>query len=296
MMASPDTDPPAYSESAPDPRPRALAGADPPTYHDAADARPTDQLPTSELFNLVLDNCLIYHSTQPDRPLYELSYSPTSAQTAACAVQKFIYKDDGEGSLRNRTRHLYDFRTVGVPHVEERVQVTGQSSTKFAFKDVAVQPGRTGSWAGTCRAEGHFKAEQGVRGKVKDEVSWKNEEGREVAVETKLKWKKEKSGSKEDKVVDRRATLEVKRVMETRSLDLLVTLWVVRVWKESQKDQAEPFSWGKCKLPAIFPMHMLNSQVIGCNHDANQLDYVIVKRVTSHQTSGSNPASAGGFL
>ena len=74
----------------------------------------------------------------------------------------------------------------------------------------------------------------------KYEFEWKDWDGRLVGVETKLT-------RIDDGKVDRPPRLELKVAIDTKEFDLLVTLWAARVWKETSKDLAEPFSWSKCK-------------------------------------------------
>lgn len=219
-------------------------------YDDVAESQPRDQLTTDELPCLIMDDCFIYAESQPTNSLYELSNPPTIDRSAAFAIEKFIYQlstNDGEGALRKRKRHLYDFRSGPSAEFGEVVSLEAQTNTKFAFKDIklhrGVAKGNAGgtSWT-SCRADGHFRVGQSMKQKLtkKDEFEWKDWDGKLVAVETKL------TRADDDKV-DRPPRLELKVAIDTKELDLLVTLWAARVWKETLSDLAEPFSWSKCK-------------------------------------------------
>lgn len=221
---------------------------EPPTYDDVAGSQPRDQLMTEELPCLVMDDCFIYAESQPTNPLYELSNPPIIDRSAAFAVEKFIYRlstNDGEGALRQSKRHLYDFRTGLSAEFGEDVSLEAQTNSKFAFKDIKLHAksnaGGGTSWT-SCRADGHFRVGQSIKQKLsrKDEFEWKDWDGRLVGVETKLT-------RIDDGKVDRPPRLELKVAIDTKEFDLLVTLWAARVWKESSKDLAEPFSWSKCK-------------------------------------------------
>ncbi|OBT46520.1 hypothetical protein VE00_03352 [Pseudogymnoascus sp. WSF 3629] len=244
-------EPPSYSEEP------ASASThvpiEPPTYDHVAESQPRDQLMTDELPCLIMDDCFIYAESQPTNSLYELSNPPTIDRSAAFAVEKFIYHlstNDGEGALRQRKRHLYDFR-AGMSEWGDVVSLDAQSNSKYVFKDIKLHrgipmqfgmpKGISTSWS-SCSADGHFRVGQSMKQKLirKDEFEWKDWGGRLVAVETKL------TRTDDDKV-DRPPRLELKVVIDTKEFDLLVTLWAARVWKETLKDLAEPFSWSKFK-------------------------------------------------
>ena len=251
-MSSPQShEPPSYDqEAAPA---SSQIPVEPPTYEDVAESQPRDQLMTDELPCLVMDNCLIYAESQPANALYELSNPPTIDRSAAFAVEKFIYRlstNDGEGALRQRKRHLYDFRSDLSAEFGEVVSLEAKTNSKFAFKDIklhrgvakgSLAPAGGASWT-SCRADGHFRVGQSMKNKLskKDEFDWKDWDGRLVAIETKLT--RDSKGA-----VDRPPRLDIKASMDIKEFDLLVTLWAARIWKETLRDLAEPFSWSKCE-------------------------------------------------
>ena len=273
MMSSQQThEPPSYGQ---EPAPASSQiPVEPPTYEDVAESQPRDQLVTDELPCLIMDDCLIYAESQPANALYELSNPPTIDRSAAFAVEKFIYRlstNDGEGALRQRKRHLYDFRSDLSAEFGEVVSLEAKTSSKFAFKDIklhrgvakgSLAPAGGASWT-SCRADGHFRVGQSMKNKLskKDEFDWKDWDGRLVAVETKLT--RDSKGA-----VDRPPRLEIKTSMDMKEFDLLVTLWAGRVWKETLRDLAEPFSWSKCECiestdkPDIHGLTSLQSSVL----------------------------------
>ncbi|KFY22369.1 hypothetical protein V493_06645 [Pseudogymnoascus sp. VKM F-4281 (FW-2241)] len=245
MASQPHQEPPSYSEVPPSASTH--IPVEPPTYDDVAESQPRDQLMTGELPCLIMDDCLIYAELQPKNPLYELSNPPTSDRSAAFAVEKIIYRlstNDGEGALRQRKRHLYDFRSGMSAETGDVVSLVPKANSKFAFKDIQLHHGivSAGTSWGSCKADGHFRAGKSVKLKLsrKDEFEWKDWDGRLVAVETKV------TRTEDGKVV-RPPRLELKVAIDEKEFDLLVTLWAARVWRESLKDLAEPFSWSKFK-------------------------------------------------
>lgn len=246
MASRPSHAPPSYDDE-----PAAASAqipVEPPTYDDVADSQPRDMLMTDELPCLIMNDCLIHAESQPENPLYEFSNSPTIGRAAVYAIEKIIYRlstNDGEGALRQRKRHLYDFRSdLAVETFGAVVSMEAKASSKFAFKDVKMQSTAGTAWS-TCKAEPHFKVGQSVMHKIsrkkKDEFEWKDWDGKLVAVET-------KTGRKSDNTVERPPRLEIKTAMGEKELDLLAALWGARVWKETLKETAEPFTWAKCEF------------------------------------------------
>lgn len=201
---------------------------------------------TNELLCLILDDYLIYADSQPQSPLYELSSPPTVGRSGPYAVEKFIYRlstNDGEGAVRKRKRHLYDFRSdSSVDSLKECVSVDSKAASKLTFSDVKLYAPAGTAWP-TCKAEPHFKIGQSIRNRLgsnKYELEWKDWEGNVVAVE-------KKTLRKSDNSVERPPRLEVQAALGMKKLDLLVALWGARVWKETLKETAEPFNWAKCE-------------------------------------------------
>ncbi|KAG9255550.1 uncharacterized protein F5Z01DRAFT_651494 [Emericellopsis atlantica] len=251
--------PPPYDDASPTMAGLAQAAtSNPPSYLQVAQSRPHERLTASELPCLVLGDCLIYAESQPQRPLYELSQPPAMCrpQTAAYAVQRFNYQlssHDGEGNIRNRKRHIYDFSLSISPDLGEGVYIEGKAARKaLVAKDAHIAPGPMGKWS-SCKVTSdshmsskgdleHFRAGRSVkqRWRRSDQLDWTDTSGRTVATETKLT-------RREDMSVDRPPRLEIRVVLESRDLDLLVTAWAARIWREAKKDLAEPMSWGKFK-------------------------------------------------
>lgn len=219
---------------------------DPPSYEEVKDHEPRHQLPTGELPSLVLDGCLIYPAVPPSRALYELTNPPSEAKPNVYGIEKLIYKlsaTDGEGKIRHRRDHLYDFKAnyFGMP--SSHMIVEGKTSRKRAFQEVLMSPGLgLTAW----KARGHFKIEKQLFGHLKHRggLLWRNEAGTLLAVETRVT-------RKEDGRLDGLPRLDLKIHVDEKTMDLLVTCWTARVWMESQKDLAEPMTWEKCKFTYI---------------------------------------------
>ena len=256
--ATPESDPPPYTESATTatataPPPQPAPAAEPPAYDHVAESLPRDQLVAGDLPTLILDNCLIYSEAQPDRPLYDLSISPaTATRRAIYAVEKFMYRlsaTDGEGRIHARKRHMYDVRASRPSDlvVIDSVMLEPQVSSRLAYKDVRIVPGVSQSWS-SCRAAGHYEAGRSMRQRLRshdDNIDWKRSaDGVVVAVET-------KPSRRDDGTVDRLPRMEMKAALDAKEFDLLVTMWTARLWKASQKELDEPLSWAKCKCNAM---------------------------------------------
>lgn len=248
MASDPPREPPAYDEEPP--VASAQIAVEPPAYNDVANSQPRELLMTDELPCLVMDDCLIYAESQPENSLYELSNPPTVGRSGPYAIEKCVYRlstNDGEGTVRKRKRHLYDFREeLTIEALKESVSVDAKAGSKVAFKDVKLCAAAGSAWS-NCKAEPHFRVGQRMRnklGKRRDEFEWKDWEGNLVAIETKVL-------RKSDNTVERSPRLEVKTAIGAKDLDLLVVLWGARVWKESLKETAEPFSWSKCEFISV---------------------------------------------
>lgn len=219
---------------------------EPSSHNDVADAQRREQRVSSELPTLVIDECLIYAESQPQRPLYELDSLPTIEISHMRGIKKFIYEpptSSREGKIRSRKRHIYGFRPDPAPRLDTNVVLACKASADFTFKGVKVKPGLAGPWS-TCKVPGHFRSEQSIhqRLKNKDQIIWKDTAGRVIAVETKLTRKNDFKRS-----VDRLPRMEIKVQLETKELTLLVTAWSVRIWNKSSWELREPFSWDKCE-------------------------------------------------
>ena len=238
---------------------------DPPSYEAVTGHEPRHSLPTGELTTLILDGCLIYPAIPPSRALYELTNPPSDAKTKVYGVEKLTYKlsaTDGEGSIRRHRDHLYDFKTNYFGMTSNHMVVEGKASRRRAFQKVFISPclGRT-----TWKVRGHFKIEQKLLGHLTHdkEVLWKDETGNLLAVEM-------KSSRKEDDTLDDLPRLNFKTQMDEKTMDLLVACWAAQVWKEAQKDLAEPMTWERCKSPSLQKHAELASKSISqtnCDHE-----------------------------
>ncbi|UNI20516.1 hypothetical protein JDV02_006595 [Purpureocillium takamizusanense] len=229
------------------------AGELPPPY-DLDDQQPGNlQLRGGPSSTLVLDGCDVYAMDAPSRPLYRLSNPPCEAGTKVYGVQKVRYhivgghNDDNEPRLRSRLHHIYDFQTkyfYSLRDLRSPVVVEGKTSRKRTYRSVKVSASVTG-WSG-CAAEDHFKAEVRLAARLQRgegggaQVLWRNMDGRVVAAET-------RPTRGPDGVVDKPPRLEVREPLDDMDLDLLVTCWAARLWKEAEKDLREPLTWDNFK-------------------------------------------------
>lgn len=223
-----DASPPAYTESPGQYPPR--DSAEPPTYNDVHGSTAKDQLPaTGELLTLALNSCVIHAAGQPDKPLYELNRPPLNALRGIYTVDKITYRlstTDGEGTLRQRSRRIYEFFSM----FTSSVSVVGKAGPSLCFKDAELScSGR--SWSG-CTVSGHFKAEHrrrknGPRRERVEEIEWKDSEGNVVATEPR---------DQADRDAPR---LEMKMEIDAKKLDLLVTCWMGRVFREALNNGGE---------------------------------------------------------
>lgn len=225
--------------------------SNPPSYDTVTSHQPNDHLAGTERYTLILDGCTIYPSEPPSRILYEISNPPCNASTAVYGVQKVRYRlsdHDGEGKLRSRLDHIYDFQNeffYSLKHIRAPVKLQGKTSSKRSYKEVKLSSGVSG-WS-TCSAEGYFKAEIpfGDRLKKDAQIQWKNKDGVVVALEHRLK--------RDDKgEVDLLPRLDVKEVLEEKDMDLLVSCWAARLWKEAEGDLKEAMTWEDCKFYCPF--------------------------------------------
>ncbi|KAJ6443219.1 Essential for maintenance of the cell wall protein 1 [Purpureocillium lavendulum] len=225
----------------------------PPPYEH--DEQPSGHLPGSQAFTLVLDGCQVHAIDAPSRLLYRLSNPPCEATTKVYGVEKVRYRvaDDGGGDgtgtdeprLRSRLNHIYDFQTkyfYSLRDLRAPVVIEGQTSRKRSYRSVKVSASVTG-WSG-CAAEDHFKAEVRLSGRLQRgegaQILWRNMDGRVVAAET-------RPTRGPDGVVDKPPRLEVRESLDEKDLDLLVTCWAARLWKEAEKDLREPLTWDNFK-------------------------------------------------
>ncbi|KAH8658947.1 hypothetical protein BGZ61DRAFT_403929 [Ilyonectria robusta] len=190
----------------------------------------------------ILDKCAIHALLEPDRLLYELSNPPCQATTSIYGVEKIRYKTSerqGEVKVRSRVDHIYDFHNNFMSLGMRDVEILGKASSKRVYPKVKMSQGLGPS---SFSIKDHFKVEQPVLDRMQSgtELVWKDNSGVDIAHETLVD--RDEQGN-----VTRLPQLKMKVVLEEKDLDLLVTCWCARLWKEAQKDLAEPFSWDKFK-------------------------------------------------
>ncbi|KAK2041951.1 hypothetical protein LZ31DRAFT_543722 [Colletotrichum somersetense] len=216
----------------------------PPTYDDTlVEAR--GQLNCGETPTLFLDRTTIFANISPPRALYELSNIVTEAKSPIYGVQKVVYRvSPGSDRIRTRLDHIYDFTQDPLKALEsykiqlnDVVIIEGQTSSKRTYKEVHLMPGVAG-W----KVKDHFKVGDSTAHQLKheNEIHWKNMEGEVIAIETLPRRDKEK------KLVNM-PQLEIKTPMEDKELDLLVTSWMARLWRQSADETKEPMTWKEFK-------------------------------------------------
>ncbi|OLN87561.1 hypothetical protein CCHL11_06161 [Colletotrichum chlorophyti] len=215
---------------------------DPPSYDDTVtDARA--QLSCGETPSLYLDKTTIFANTSPPRALYELSGPVTDAKSLVYAVQKVSYRVSstaGSDRIRTRLDHIYDFTQDPMkgfervnPNLNDVVLIEGKMKSKRTYKETYLMPNPVG-W----RVKDHFKAGDSMAHQLKhsNEINWKNMNGEIVAVETVAKRDKEKNLIGFPK-------LDIQVGMDDKKLDLLVTSWMARLWRQSATETKEPMTW-----------------------------------------------------
>ncbi|OHF02899.1 hypothetical protein CORC01_01657 [Colletotrichum orchidophilum] len=219
---------------------------EPPTY-DNAISESRAQLSCGETPTLFLDKTTVFANTSPPRALYELSNIVTNAKSTVYGIQKVVYRvssSPGSDKVRTRLDHIYDFTQDPLKGLESfKMQLSdvtviqGQTSSKRTFKEVHLMPGVTG-WT----VKDHFKAGDSAahRIKHKDKIHWKNMREEVVAIETVAKRDKEK------KLLGM-PQLNITMPMEAKELDLLVTSWMARLWRQSADETKDPMTWNDFK-------------------------------------------------
>jgi hypothetical protein len=236
----------------------------PPSYHDVSNHGPRVQLPIGELLSLALDGRCVYSATNPSLVYYELSAAPLQATSLIYVVKKVKYRlvpGSGDSSARLRTRQddIYLFRDAYVKlyaPAPRRVVIDGRASDARCYREVKMAPGLMG-WS-ACSAPGHFSARTGLadRWRHQHQVIWKDDSGRIVAMEDAAAAPPAVSASASDTDSAAAATttttttttaaaaaaaaasvpcLKLLRMLDEKDLDLLVTCWTARLWKQAQK-------------------------------------------------------------
>lgn len=218
----------------------------PPSYQEVSSHDPRVQLPIGELLSLVLDGRSVLSATNPSLVYYELSAAPLQATSLIYVVKKVKYRLTGDargGRLRTRHDDIYLFRDAFVSlYAPRRIVIDGKSSDGRCYREVKLSPGLMG-WS-TCSAKGHFTAKTGLsdRWRHHHQVIWKDDSGRIVAMEdaaspVSLAGSGAADGAQTAPAVP---CLKLLRRLDEKDLDLLVTCWTARLWKQAHKSLGGP--------------------------------------------------------
>lgn len=234
----------------------AMSSEEPPTYEQATSQQPIQEQVAgrherSQKF--ILEGCKI--RSLPENPstiAYELSAAPRHAIAHAYDVYKLehpVTSEDSKAVAGSRRDHIYSFKekpafSLGDPR--QHVLIHGHSSRRQrTYKEVVLEGGFTG-WSG-CKSEGHFSAaipfSQRFNSGVKH-ITWKDDNGKVVAVETLSPG----HNDDEDDSSEEPSQLKIDTVLDPRDLDLLITCWVARLWKESKAKSYEKLPSSNCKF------------------------------------------------
>ncbi|EHK46721.1 uncharacterized protein TrAtP1_005307 [Trichoderma atroviride] len=202
--------------------------------------------------------------------------------------------DDANGRLRTRHDEIYLFRDAYVNfYAPRRIVIDGKAKDGRSYKSVKLSPGLLG-WS-TCSAAGHFRAKVGFgdRWRNRHQVIWKDDSGRIVAMEdayTAYTATNSNTGSSSrpdgvsspdgisspddsnsnntssSNIPTRNAPehtstvpcLKLLRLLDDKDLDLLVTCWTARLWKQSQKSHrsSPPSSMGRSRVKRFAARHL----------------------------------------
>ncbi|UPK96281.1 hypothetical protein LCI18_007216 [Fusarium solani-melongenae] len=213
-----------------------MAFPNPPTYQEVSRHGPRVQLPTSELISLILDGRSIYPAGSP-LPRYELSASPRGSTSSVLSIKKLRYRlsrNNGQGRLRFRLDDLYTCRDTSFRlRTRRHIAINGRTRDSRTYSNVKLRPGITG-WS-SCGVVGNFKAARGQRGKP---MTWKDDAGRIIAVE-------EEAMLMENGGLMSTPSLRLLQVLSDRDMDLIVTCWAARLWKEAKRQLKGCMPWAR---------------------------------------------------
>lgn len=230
MSAPPEDLPPAY-DSTLAPPPSSNTPSSPPTYTSATTAPQRTNLPvTNSSLTLYLIGPTIAPSHDLNTPLYLLNRPPTTGLRDVYQISKVLYRlsdTTGEGRIRQRERRIYDFWS----NFKTSVDVAGKCGTSTTYKGVCITSYST-LWS-SCSVKEHFSCGRSMRARFKKEqgLEWKDTSGSLLAVE-----------HRGDENTPPR--LELKMELPEKQLDLLVTCWCARVFRENvDADKSPEASW-----------------------------------------------------
>ena len=235
MGAPPEDLPPSYDSSLAPP-PSTTAPSQPPTYDNVA-SRPSraNLSPRNQplIFYLVGDQICPSHDV--DKPLYQLNRPPSSGLRDVYHVSKVVYRlsdTGGEGRIRQKERRIYDFWS----NFKMSVDVAGKTDSTATYKGVCVTSYST-LWS-SCSVKEHFSCGRSMKARIKKDpaLEWKSVSGEVLAFE-----------HRGDEAAPPR--LEMRAELPQKELDLLITCWCARVFRESVDvgKPKEEMSWEKCE-------------------------------------------------
>jgi hypothetical protein len=210
-----------------------MADSEPPAYSTVVGAiSPTANLSTNPLPHFYLDGTLIFPSAPPSRASYELNSPPCEAKSASYEVRKIIYKLSTQGSssgtVRSRVDRIYRFRPFRMPSflVSGRRHVLIDGLGRGQVDQVEMVP----AWHGDAEwtVDGYFKVKQRASDRFRRHrsVSWLDPKGKVLAVEERVE-------RDTDGKVKGLPGLQLLVEMEEKMVDLLITCWAARLWKEA---------------------------------------------------------------
>jgi hypothetical protein len=211
-----------------------MADGSPPSYSSVIIGASSATTPAvaSQLPHFYLDGTLIFPSAPPSRASYELNSPPCEAKSASYELRKIVYKLSTQGSnsgtVRVRVDRIYGFRPFRMPSflINGRRHVLIDGFGKGQVDQVEMIP----AWHGDAEwtVGEYFKVKQRASDRFRRNrsVSWLDPEGRVLAVEERV----ERDAAGRTKGLP---GLQVLVELDERMVDLLVTCWCARLWKES---------------------------------------------------------------
>ncbi|KAI9158131.1 hypothetical protein HJFPF1_06121 [Paramyrothecium foliicola] len=206
----------------------------PPPYSDALTSQLQKHISYRGPCHLILKGCNVVRGNSPHQIMFEVTHPPCDANNTIYGVRKYkpsLAGFSGEEKEKIEPSHIYDFREPDyVQTPRNPVVIESKCGEQDSFTVVTMSCGLLG-WS-SCAAKNHFRAST-VDG---NRIYWEDMEGARVAEELPLR-----RGSDGENLEDF-SQLVTEQSLEEKDFDLLVTCWLARVWKESQKAS---HSWKK---------------------------------------------------
>lgn len=204
---------------------------DPPAYSEVSKHRPGVQLPSKEPFTLQLEGQIVRSTEQPSLVFYELDGCIGNRESAAVVhVQKVRYRlsnKHGNGRVRVWLEYLYTFRdSHSNLSVCRNVAIHGQQGGTHCYREVKLQLGLTPR--ATCKVFDHCRAllSCSTLTYIHGPAIWKDSYGHIVAMEQDQMEINQGNNSGASR-------LRILKTLSEKELDLLVTCWLARQWKET---------------------------------------------------------------